>query len=221
MNITTHINRDNSLYPKSLQKFLTKDIPDKITAIGNIELLNNKKLAVFCSVKCPGSIIVQTHDCMKSLKNSEVTAIGGFHSQIEQECLSILLRCKSPIIICPARSIKNMRIKQEYQQPLDEGRLLFISPFIEKENRISTQRADARNHFAAALADIIFVPHAQPKGKTEKLCLEIAGWGKAIFTLSNTYNKHLISLGIKVVTSDLFISNVISTRLHQIPHGTG
>jgi predicted Rossmann fold nucleotide-binding protein DprA/Smf involved in DNA uptake len=210
---TVYIHRNKSFYPESLKHFLRDGAPETITALGNLALLKNKKLAIFCSVKCPGSIIVQTYDCMKSLKNSEVTVIGGFHSQIEQECLNILLRCKSPIIICPARSIKNMRIKQEYQQPLDEGRLLFISPFTEKENRISTQRADARNHFAAALADIIFVPHAQPKGKTEKLCLEIAGWGKAIFTLSNTYNKHLISLGIKVVTPDLFIGNVISTYM--------
>jgi hypothetical protein len=87
--------------------------PMQVSAIGNTDILHEKKLAFFCSVRCPGSIIIQTYDCMKALRDAGVTVIGGFHSPMERECLNILLRGTQPAIICPARSLENMRIKPE------------------------------------------------------------------------------------------------------------
>lgn len=48
---------------------------------------------------------------MKLLRDAGVTVIGEFHSPMEKECLNILLRGSQPIIVCPARSLENMRIK--------------------------------------------------------------------------------------------------------------
>jgi hypothetical protein len=58
---------------------------------------------------------------------------------MERECLTILLRGTQTVIVCPARSINGMRIKKEYEKPLKEGRLLFLSGN-------STLRAE-NNHF--------------------------------------------------------------------------
>ena len=116
------------------------------------------------------------------LRNAGMTVISGFHSPMERECLTILLRGAQPVIICPARSINNMRINREYKKPLKDGRLLFLSPFDKNQRRISAKRVHYRNLFVAALSAAVFVAHAGPGSKTEKLCWQIISWKKPIYT---------------------------------------
>lgn len=178
------LKQNNSLYPTALYKYLTNTAPMSITALGNFDILKNKPLAVFSSSKCPAKIILQTHDLMKKIREAGTTVISGFHSPLEQECLNILLKGKQPIIYCPARSIEGIRIKPELKKPLEDGRWLVLSPFTEKEKRISAERALERNRFIAALADSIFIPYAAPKSKTESLAREAAEWGKPLYTFN-------------------------------------
>ncbi len=192
-----HIHKGQPGYPASLKKYPFGNVPESLTAIGNIDILQNRSLAIFSSKKCPGSLIIKTYDFMKALRGSDITVISGFHSPMERECLNILLRGKQSVIICPARSIEGMRIKSEYKNPLEEGRLLFLSPFNEKQNRISSERADKRNQFVAAISDELFVPYAEPDSKTEALCKKWIEQGKTIKTFDSEYTKNLFSLGAK------------------------
>ncbi|MFH0894247.1 MAG: hypothetical protein V2A54_07415 [Bacteroidota bacterium] len=114
---------------------------------------------------------------------------------MERECLTILLRGTQPVIICPARSINNMRINKEYKKPLKDGRLLFLSPFDENQQRLSAKRSHYRNLFVAAMSAVIFVAHAGPASKTEAFCKEILSWQKPIYTFDSDYNKNLIKMG--------------------------
>lgn len=196
---TCQIQHGEPTYPSSLIKYLGDNAPKTITAIGNPGILKNQPLAVFSSTKCPGSIILKTYDLMKQFRESGVTVISGFHSPMELECLNILLKGKQPVIICPARSIAGMRIKPEYKKPLDEERLLILSPFSEKEKRISSDRSLERNCFAAAIADKIFIPFAEPHSKTENLCRDLLEKGKTILTFDSGHNKNLIALGAAVI----------------------
>jgi len=194
-----HIHKDHPTYPPSLTQYLADDAPETITAIGNPDILKNKALAVFSSIKCPGKIILKTYDLMRRLRVEGVTVISGFHSPMEQECLNILLRGNQPIIICPARSIEGMRIKKEFRQPIEAGRLLILSPFSNRENRVSSKRADRRNRFVSALADEILVPYASPGSKTEALCKELLGKGRKVLTFNSNYNKNLLALGAEII----------------------
>ena len=194
-----HIHRGQPGYPASLKKYLTDNAPESLTAIGNLDLLQNRSMAIFSSKKCPGSLIIKTYDFMKALRGSDITVISGFHSPMERECLNILLRGKQPVIICPARSIEGIRVKSEYKNPLEEGRLLFLSPFDEKQNRISSERADRRNHFVAAISDELFVPYAEPDSKTEALCKKWIEQGKTARTFNSKYTENLFELGAKVI----------------------
>ena len=115
-----------------------------------------------------------------------MTVISGFHSPMECECLTILLRGAQPVIVCPARSINNMRINKEYKKPLKNGRLLFLSPFDENQQRISAKRSHYRNLFVAALSAAVFVvAHAGPASKTESFCKEIISWQKPVYTFDS------------------------------------
>lgn len=170
--------------------------------LGNINNLKQKKLAIFCSVKCPGHLILKAHDLSQSLRQAGVTVIGGFHSPMEQECLRILLRGTQPIIICPARSLGGMRISIEHKKAIEKGRLLFLSPFKEGQRRNTVETAMERNRFVAAFADAVFVAHASPNSKIEKFCHEVVKFGKPLYTFESEANKFLINIGAKPLSSD-------------------
>src|SRR5947208_12696985 len=121
---------------------------------------------------------------------------------MEQECLTILLRGTQPVIVCLARSLHEMRISAEYKQPLDQGRLLLLSPFEGRDSRITLETAVFRNRFVAALADAIFVAHAEPNGKTERFCREVLGWKKTLYTLKGDANTNLVKLGAKAIDAE-------------------
>ena len=84
MNIV-HLSRDDPRYPASLKIHLVDETPDLVAALGNIDILKQKKLAFFCSVKCPGHLILKTYDLAQRLKEASITVIGGFHSPIERD----------------------------------------------------------------------------------------------------------------------------------------
>ena len=194
-----NLKKNNPNYPSALQQHLGKDAPNDITAIGNLDILRHNSTALFCSTKCPGNLIVTTYDIAQILRNAGMTVISGFHSSMERECLTILLRGAQPVIICPARSINNMRINKEYKKHLNDGRLLFISPFDETQPRISVRSSHYRNLFVAAMSAAIFVAHAEPSSKTEELCRQIISWQKPIYTFESDYNKNLIKMSAQPI----------------------
>jgi gas vesicle protein len=113
----------------------------------------NKKsmIGLLCSVRCPGMPILKAFDWMRQIRDSGITVISGFHSPLEKECLSILLRGKQPIVICPARRIETMRIPKAWRDALESGRLMICSPFETKVCRVGSNRvvcglAHQRNH---------------------------------------------------------------------------
>ena len=196
---TINLKKNDPNYPSALQQHMGKDAPDAITAIGNLDILRHNSTAFFCSTKCPGDLIVKTYDLAQILRDAGMTVISGFHSPMERECLTTLLRGTQPVIICPARSINNMRINKEYKKPLKDNRLLFLSPFEENQQRISAKRSHYRNLFVAAMSAVIFVAHAEPSSKTEELCCDILSWKKSIYTFDSNYNKNLIEMGAQPI----------------------
>lgn len=108
---------------------------------------------------------------------------------------------QSADIVCPARNIVGMRVKSAYKKPMEDGRLLLLSHFSEKEKRISLERSLRRNYFVAALAEDIFIPYAAPKSRTERFCHELLKWGKRIYTIDDAKNGNLLNKGISPVTT--------------------
>jgi hypothetical protein len=125
--------------------------------------------------------------------------VGGFHSPMEKECLTLLLRGTQPIIVCPARGLERMRIPTEWKVPLTEGRLLILSPFTGKTHRATAGLARKRNEFVAIFADATFVAHATSGSKTEQFCLNLLTRGKRVLTLEDDENANLLALGARPV----------------------
>ena len=95
-----------------------------------------------------------------------------------------------------------MRINKEYKKPLKDGQLLFLSPFDEKQRRISAKTSHYRNLFVAAMSATVFITHAEPSSKTEELCWQILSWQKPVYTFESDYNKNLIKIGAQPVNMD-------------------
>jgi len=163
-------------------------------------LLHRRPLvALFCSVQCSEEIILQTCDLAKALSEVGVTVVSGFHSPLEKECLTTLLQQASPVVLCPARSIEQLRLRVEWKAALGQNLLLLLSPFAEEQRETTTSHALIRNEFVAALADVLLIAHATPKGRLEQLCDKVLAWGKPVLALEDANNKRLLALGAKRV----------------------
>ena len=145
-------------------------------ALGNIRLLRNRKVALFCSARSPGDAILRAHDAARRMRDEGVTVISGFHSPIEKECLHILLRGKQPIIVCPARAIDGMRLPAELRAAFDAGRVLFLSPFTREPKRVTKDSALRRNELVAALADEAYIPYLSSGGQTARIAEMLMAW---------------------------------------------
>ena len=176
------LNATDASYPARLHQRLGVDAPALLSALGNLDLLTLPKTALFCSAHCPGDAILRTYDQAARWRDAGRCVISGFHSPIEKECLSIFLRGKPPIIICPARSLEKLSIPPGWKTPLNEGRLLILSCISSPHHRVTAELAARRNPFVAALADEVWFAHIAPGGQTEQLAKTIARWPPPIST---------------------------------------
>jgi predicted Rossmann fold nucleotide-binding protein DprA/Smf involved in DNA uptake len=154
-------------------------------------------LGLLCSVKCPGDLVLKTYDTARVLRDAGVTVIGGFHSPMEKECLDLLLRGKQAVVICPARSVQDMRVPAEWRASLADGRLLVLSAFETTVRRVTKDTARQRNAFIAAIAKQILVPHASSGGEVESLCRGLFASGKTLYTFESAANSQLLTLGAR------------------------
>ncbi len=175
------ISRKNRLYPEFLIKRLGKDAPDRLWVIGNPEILTLSKTALFCSGRCPGDAILAAYDQAQQWRDEGRCVISGFHSAIERECLNILLRGLQPVVICPARSIENMRVPGIWRPAVAEGRVLILSMFSASERRMTVKLSTQRNQIVAALADEIYFIHITPGGRSAQLLEQASNLGIPIY----------------------------------------
>ena len=117
------IERDTPEYPAELHRYLGERAPERVSSIGNTDILKNTKVGLFCSSKCAGNVMMDTYHLAQRLRAEGRTVIGGFHSPMEREWLRTFLQSPYPVIICPARALERLQIKPEWKRPLAERRL--------------------------------------------------------------------------------------------------
>ena len=116
------------------------------TAIGNIDLLQKRKIGFLASRQIATLSVLPTLDWATAIsQREEVAVVSGFHSRMEREVLKILLRGKCGIIVVLARGMYH-QVPQIYEEALQQNRLLLLSyekgqpnPHL-RTNRSSTER---------------------------------------------------------------------------------
>lgn len=201
----------------SISKTDSRDMLFKLNISSDASVLDDPMVALFCSVKCPGKLILDTYDLAKHFRSEGITVISGFHSPMEQECLRILIRSPHPTVWCLARGM----YRQIPATPVDcraavaEGRLVMATQFPDTVTHITKETAMQRNRLVADLATAIVVAHAAPGSKMENFCHELLAMGKPLYTFENPDNKGLIAAGARTLE---FVAdwNIELTRLRRV-----
>ncbi|MCL5998337.1 MAG: DNA-processing protein DprA [Chloroflexi bacterium] len=204
------LQRDAPDYPERLADYLGEDAPAAVGVWGDADLqVRRPWLVLLCSVRCPGQLILRAHDLAQALMRAATPVVGGFHSPVERECLTVLLRGNGLLVVCPARSLEGMRLPAAWREPLETGRLLLLSPFTGNQRRPDADMAAYRNRCVAALADVVFIVYAAPGSKTEALCREVVSWGKPVFTFDSPHNEHLMAAGARAATTEYLMEELV------------
>ncbi len=138
------------------------------SSLGNMEFLELPKTAFLCSRKVPANTVLKCYDWAIAQREAGRCVISGFHSQIEKDVLHYLLKGTQPIILALARGLK-VRIEPELKQPLEQGRLLIISPFESSVKRVTAETAQIRNRMMIEMADEIVIGYASSNGQLEAI----------------------------------------------------
>lgn len=151
-------------------------------------------LGLLCSVRAPAGILLAVHDLAQAWRHSDVIIISGFHSPVEQEAFTILLRGPGRLVWVPARS-RPTRLRPEVRAALDAGRLTIETPFGENIRRPTRETTALRNRYVCERADAILIAYARPGGATEALARELIASGKPIYAVNHAANAGLVDLG--------------------------
>lgn len=179
-------------------------MPDKSSSVSS--------LALVCSTKCPGTIVVSALDAAAVLRDGCMIVIGGFQSPVERECLMFLLKGTVPLVVCPARSATGMRIPAVWKVAIADGRLTIRSAVDEgfeiqhtpsKPRRLArrptTALAEQRNRFVTSISDSVLILHASPGGKLDHLADEVLTAGRPLWTIDDPANHHLVARGARAI----------------------
>jgi len=135
--------------------------------IGNVSLLDlPDKVAFLASRRVAPQDVMRCYDWATEARDKGQCIMSGFHSALEKDVLRFLLRGKAPIILVLARRLWR-KIPEELRDPINEGRLLIVSPV--SAARASASTATARNRWILAHAKSVFFGSLDPHGTLAKI----------------------------------------------------
>lgn len=193
--ITYTLTQEDTNYPSRLIARLGPMAPHTLTCAGPTHLMAGRMVAVFCSRKCPGTAILNTYDVLMKLRHRPLAVISGYHSPMEKECMRALAQGTAGVIWCLPKAMESFKLPHEFDDLYDAQRLLILSPFEAKTDRITRASSMRRNTVAAALADDAIFAYAAPESATESLCAEICDTDTHVCAIDIPENKNLFSCG--------------------------
>lgn len=135
--------------------------------IGNASLLDlPDKVAFLASRRVAPQDVMRCYDWATEARDKGQCIMSGFQSALEKDVLRFLLRGKAPIILVLARRLWR-KIPEELRDPINEGRLLIVSPV--SAARASASTATARNRWILENCNSVYVGALNPSGKLAKL----------------------------------------------------
>jgi hypothetical protein len=135
---------------------------------GNESILQIPSTAFLCSRQIPASAVLKCYDWAISMRESGKCVISGFHSPLEKDVFDILMKGNQPIIIALARGMRQ-KLEPQWVQPMNENRLLIVTPFEETHKTTNRYSAKIRNQLMIDLATDITVGFLNPMGSLTSL----------------------------------------------------
>lgn len=168
--------RDSASYPPALASRFGDSAPEAIAVFGPSTPLLGHLVALFCSQETPGASILKALDQAAAWREEGRCVISGFHSPLERECLTTLLRGRQPVVMAMARVVDELRLDKAEREAYDSGRLTVLAPMTGGK-RTTMKSSQERNRLVAALANEAVFAYIRPGGSLAGLTEEIDSWG--------------------------------------------
>ena len=124
---------------------LTFKSKEKKKYLGNLELLNAKKIGFLSSQKTSQNTLSKIKDWLNTI-DKECCIVSGFQSKYESMLLDMLLKNGNKVIMVLSRDIYDT-CPTKYKSAVDKGNMLIISPF-DIDLKVTTRdAARIRNQF--------------------------------------------------------------------------
>ena len=116
----------------------------EVQMVGNTALMKLPKVAFLSSRRIASDDVLRCYDWACKVRDTNKCIVSGFQSPLEKDVLRFLLRGKVPIILVLARRLWR-KMPEELRGPINEGRLLIVSPV--SVARASASAATIRNRW--------------------------------------------------------------------------
>ena len=167
-------------YPYELKQCLSTNTPPVLSYMGNLDLLQKKKIGFSGSRNVSNKGIEITKDCVEQLSNNDICIVSGYAAGVDLVAhYTALERGISTIIVLP-EGIENFRIRKELQEVWDWNRVLVISEFMPND-KWTKGRAMSRNNTIIGLSDIVVVVEAREAGGSFDAGIRTIKKGKYLF----------------------------------------
>lgn len=151
-------------YPSMLKDLMKLNTPPVLSMVGNVQLLENRKVGISGSRKVSEKGIAVTRDCVEQLsEGKDVSIVSGYAQGVDKEVHYTALRTGGSTIIVLPNGISSFYVRQELKDVWDWNRVLVISEYLPKD-RWSVSRAMNRNNTIIGLSDAMIVIEAGQTG---------------------------------------------------------
>ena len=170
---------DNN-YPDDLKRYLSTNTPSVLSYIGNLNLLNKKKVGFSGSRKVSDKGIAITKDCVEQLSEKDICIVSGYAAGVDHIAHYTAIEQGASTIIVLPEGIESFRIKKEFKNIWDWDRVLVLSEFM-PDDKWTASRAMLRNNTIIGLSDIVVVVEAGETGGSLDAGLKTIEKGKYLF----------------------------------------
>lgn len=165
------LEKNSPMFPDSIKQYFGKRKYNDLYYLGNIDLLQKRKIAFSGSRKCSEKGLGITKDMVKMLVEHDIVFVSGGAKGVDHEVHLTALENKASTIFVIPEGINNFKPKKELKEFWDmdeEGiwdRVLVISPF-EPDDIWKSFRAMERNDYILALSNALVAVEAGETGGT-------------------------------------------------------
>lgn len=157
--------------------------------LGNVELLSQKKVAVFASKSAPDTLVPIVNKLAARLFQLPLALAGGWQSLLEKSVYQKFnVNCRTNIIHYVARDINQFKPTDKQQELIAQNKLLVIAPEL-KEIRASALGVDKRDRLIFSQNKKIIFLYIEPKGRLEKYFRDLSQLNFQLYILDDPANE--------------------------------
>jgi len=169
--------------------------------VGNAEILRCPLLALISSQQIERDLELTSLQLTQRLAASKnMSFIGGWHSQLEQECLRILLAEQATMVFCTSKALDRFKPSAELRQLVAQNKGLLLTHCTPSAKRISREASIRRNELVIGLAAALLVLSAPEGSASLNLARAALDAQKPVFTLDHHMNRKLLACGASDAT---------------------